>query len=217
MFILKRIMPKLWHLHFETQYDLTMHFLRFQEYYENPEFAGKFFTISKFKKWYKKFSGKTAFTYPKDWGGFNIPSFALLPFINNPKEAFPDKNIRDELMLGIIKTIITADGKKFYLIGTFGDQSLEALKHEIAHALYYLNNKYKNKMQKNIAKLGELKIKKLHKLLAEKMYGENVLDDELQAYAAAGIMAEMKTILSPKDRKVFISTFKKYLKKQQKT
>jgi len=65
-------------LDFETQEELTSTFLRFQEFYESPEFQGKIFTLQEYKAWYTKLKGK--FSYYTDWGGFNIPSRILESF-----------------------------------------------------------------------------------------------------------------------------------------
>ena len=80
----KEIIKNIFHISFSTQHELASTFLRFQEYYESPKFRGKIFSFYEYKKWYTANSPKGKktgkFTYYKDWGGFNIPSYVLKPF-----------------------------------------------------------------------------------------------------------------------------------------
>jgi hypothetical protein len=85
MNIKHKILPYNIHLLvFDNQYDLASTFLRFQEHYESPEFAGKVFTLDEYKNWYINHSPRASkdgvFTYYEDWNGFNIPSKILKPF-----------------------------------------------------------------------------------------------------------------------------------------
>lgn len=80
----KKITDKINLLVFENQKELASTFVRFQEHYESPEFAGKTFSLEEFKEWYIKNSEKGRetgeFTYYEDWSGFNIPSYVMRPF-----------------------------------------------------------------------------------------------------------------------------------------
>src|SRR3989344_8767791 len=62
----------------QSRQDLAAAFIRFQEYYESPEFKGRVFSVDDFAHWYARKFG--AFTYSKDWYGFNIPSRVIEPF-----------------------------------------------------------------------------------------------------------------------------------------
>ena len=73
MFSLKQLMQRVWHLHFDHHYDLTMHFFRYQEYYESPKFKQSNIQLVDLMDWYSKNMGDGIFTYPKDWSGFNLP------------------------------------------------------------------------------------------------------------------------------------------------
>jgi len=67
---LKQINEKIWLLSIDDYEHLALSFLRYQEFYENPKFKDKIFTIKKFAKWYEKYG---SFSYAKDWAGFNLP------------------------------------------------------------------------------------------------------------------------------------------------
>jgi len=131
----KFITDRIISLVFETQEELASTFLRFQEYYENPEFKGKVFTLDEFKDWHITTRGE--FTYYKDWEGFNIPANALIPFYAG---LFDELSDREEEFLDLLEGDIPS-GKDFYIIGTLGNDA-ETLKHEIAHGLFYTNPKY---------------------------------------------------------------------------
>lgn len=72
-FTLKQVAPKIWHLNFSSGYDLTIHFFRFQEYYESPDMMKKNVQFVDLMENYTKKLGKGKFTYINDWAGFNIP------------------------------------------------------------------------------------------------------------------------------------------------
>ena len=106
---LKRILPHVYHLHFEDPYQLAMHFLRAQEFYESPKFADKIFTLVEYMEWYAKEHGNGVFDYMKTWSGFNVPSWALLGVFCSE---LPDKNKYDILMEAILARHILPAEKK---------------------------------------------------------------------------------------------------------
>lgn len=199
-------------LEFEHKYDLAMHFLRAQEYYEcpNPEFRDKIFNLWDYIEWYAK-DHNNNFSYPADWDGFNIPGRVLRRLYLACSE-LPSENKYDEFMRGLVQFINIQDhGDNFYLIGAaFGDK--EAINHELAHGLWALNEDYATEQKENIAALDNKIISKLRKKLIELGYTEDVLDDEIQAYlsiskqdAYLGEVKMSKKLVGP-----FIKTFKKY-------
>ena len=92
-FKIKEIKPNIFLFEFKHNYDMCMHFLRYQEYYESssPKYRGKAFEIFDFMRWYSLKYGKGAFTYVDDWDGFNIPSHIIWSLWN--LNLIPDKNI----------------------------------------------------------------------------------------------------------------------------
>ena len=109
-------MPHIYHLDFGTQYELTMHFLRAQEYYESPKFYKQIFTFMDYMDWYSKVHGKGSFTYTKDWTGFNVPSWALTE-VYDREVYLPDRNRYDTLMGTLVDQIRHEEGgQAFYFI-----------------------------------------------------------------------------------------------------
>ena len=90
---LTKVQDKIWHLTFDCRYDLSMHFLRYQEFYEcpNSKFRGKKFTIFEFMKWYSFKYSDGCFEYPIHWAGFNIPIKIFKEIKNRMKNKVVDK------------------------------------------------------------------------------------------------------------------------------
>lgn len=155
----------------DSQDELGITFMRFQEYYEspNPNFRGNIFTIGQLRKWYSENYGGNS--YHKHWIGFNFPSTVLEPF----KSGLFDPLTKEENSL---LDLFRYREDKFYIIGSQDDG---VLRHELAHALYFYNEKYKLEIDNYINK-NKRKFKKTIKYILDKGYCKEVLYDEIQAY-----------------------------------
>ncbi len=168
--IQKLLNGKVLHFKFKNQKDICKTFIRFQEYYESPEFAGKIFTLSEYKTWYAKEYG--AFTYYKEWNGFNIPVKHFKPFIDGKFDPLKkrERKIVDEVR----------SSKAKYVIATHRKADFE---HELTHAIFNTNTKYRFSI---ICVLGKSKYKKniqeISKFLAKEGYNPKVFMDEINAY-----------------------------------
>ncbi len=212
---MKEVTKDIFHLNFLTQKGLTSTFLRFQEFYESPEFKGKIFTLEEYKSWYiansKKGKETGEFTYYTDWSGFNIPSKILEPFYDGKFDPLS----REEK--GLLDLFKSKRNSRFYVIGTFGG-SKKSLMHEIAHGLFYLNLDHRSKIKHLLNKIPSKEKNKINKILSESGgYHEDVWDDETQAHLIWSLEKLKKQGLevSPKlmeIRKKFISVFKEHLK-----
>jgi len=175
--IIQKITATIIHVNFKIQKELTKTFCRFQEHYESPEFKGKVFTLGQYREWYSERYG--AWTYYTDWSGFNLPDYTLQPFKDGLFDPLTD---REQLFLDRFKHKVG----KFYIIGTYDDKKAAALDHEICHALYYLDEEYQREVSSLI---GHTDVRlstfaPIRKLLIDKGYADEMLDDELQAYLA---------------------------------
>jgi hypothetical protein len=175
-FTVEEILRNVFHINFKSQIDLCSTFLRFQEYYESPKFKGTIFTLEDYKKWYSSSEIKGAFTYYTDWSGMNIPSYCLEPFYNG---LFDPLTSREKQILDIF------DGKtgKYYIIGTHGKLK-HSLKHEIAHALFYISDEYQNEA---VSLLKDVKCESFRDYLLKIGYDNEVMIDEIQAYLVSNI------------------------------
>lgn len=153
----------------DSQEELGNTFIRFQEYYESPQFKGKIFTLGQLRSWYSTEYG--ANTYQIDWSGFNFPSTVLKPF----RDGLFDPLTQEEQNL---LSLFQYRHDSFYLIGA---QTPEVLRHELSHALYAYSVKYKILIDQLFKKY-QKEIKLITKYILDKGYDKSVINDELQAY-----------------------------------
>lgn len=205
-FKIREVKPKIFLFEFNNYYDMCMYFLRYQEFYESPspKFRGKSFEIFDFMKWYSLKYGKGAFTYPRDWDGFNIPGDIIKKVWDL---GIADRNLYDyEMMNAWNKCKESTDGD-FYIIGVV--RGNKALSHEIAHGFFYLYPEYKKQMTKLVKSLDPKFRATLNSNLKNLGYTPKVYIDESQAYLSTSI----KGSFGGPEGKIFKSTFKSFLKK----
>jgi hypothetical protein len=171
----------------DSQEELGLTFMRFQEFYEstNPKFRNNIFTIGQLRKWYSEKYGSNS--YHTHWIGFNLPSSVLIPF----KDGLFDPLTTEENRL---LDLFRYRNDKFYIIGA---QNNSVLRHELSHALYASNTQYKNEIDNFITK-NQNKLQKMIKLLLKKGYCKEVLNDEIQAYITDNDDSEIISITCPK-------------------
>lgn len=220
----EKLYPGIFHLQFANHYDACMHFLRYQENYESPEWRGKQFTLLDYMEWYaktqcewKKERGKKKvpvqmFSYPGDWGGFNIPSYV---FDRTTPDVIPDFNRYDKFMQAIVDSIREMGVDKFYLIGTVAGPNAEKyLDHEVAHGFYYTCDEYHEAV--NAVYYDKTPLEVCHKLkdwLEDAGYCDAVLVDESHAYLATGLPDKLKDDVDCKKAR---APFQRLFRKQKK-
>lgn len=210
MFDLQEVKPQIFCAVFDDPYQLAMTFWRYQEFYESsdPRIKGQSFSLIDHMEKYADEKG--AFTYADDWGGFNIPGYIIHDVV---KKGIPDFNKYDCNMLAI-ESMIRARGCEgdFYLIGVPDSDEEGYLEHELAHGLFYVNDKYRREMTRLVNKLPQKKKEAVFEALRAESYCEDVLVDETQAYCATGVLDGWKEIKLGKEVKAFEAAFKKYAK-----
>jgi len=168
-----QILKNVWLVSFDTQEDLALSFLRFQEHYESPKFRGQIFSLDEFKAWYAAENG--SFSYVNDWSGFNIPSSVFDSF---KRGDFDPLSERERALM----SAFDGDSQPFYVIGT--NEGSDALEHEICHALFYVDPAYRAATEKivsdNLDHLARVFLK-----VADTGYHESVHVDEVHAYVSA--------------------------------
>ena len=213
-FEIKEVKPGIFLFQFKHHYDMCMHFMRYQEFYESasPKFRGKEFDIFTFMRWYSLKYGKGSFTYPNDWNGFNIPGNIIFDMWN--QHLIPDKNIYDyEMFMAWKECSAKAEGKKFYIIGVVKGNS--ALKHEIAHGMFYLDPEYKKETTKLVKALSPEIRKNINDTLKKLGYTPKVYVDETQAYMATGLTESFgKPDYLKDEQKAFKACFSKFSRKK---
>jgi hypothetical protein len=190
-------------------------FMRYQEFYESDSdsFRGKGFKWKDYVKYYKEKTKSDIFTYHEDWAGYNIPCDSIESCI----AVIPDINFYDLIMFSIVDTIKTiSNSDNYYLIGvdqsTADDPSL--IFHEVAHGLWFVDKKYKSEQLENIHAMNPRVRTNLISRIHNMGYGQNVVDDEIQAYLSTGLGSEMTRMKGIKEARIpFVQVFETYQNK----
>ena len=193
---IKKYAEKIYIAIFDCQYDLTMTFVRIQEFYESPVFKGKYFSLEEFMDYWSKEMGDGKFTYIHQWSGFNVPGNILRDwrelYCVNSFEPIRDKEfaLLDKLFDKLRQD--KEDLKSIYLFGFSKDnKNIEkVINHESAHAMYHVNERYKESVDKLIRNYDSGLVKTASKKIKEMGYGENVINDEIQAYWSTNISSD---------------------------
>lgn len=183
----------------DSQDELGLTFMRFQEHYESTssDFRGKIFTQGQLKRWYSETYGSNS--YHLHWVGFNFPSSVLIPF----KEGlFDPLTIEEQRLLDLFRY----RNDKFYIIGA---QNNNVLRHELSHALYASNPKYKLEIDSFLQK-NQKKLRETNKYILQKGYCKEVLNDEIQAYITDNDETELINITCPSIIAGINKIYKKY-------
>ncbi len=190
---LYEVQDKVYAVKVENQKIRAFLFLRYQEFYEShsEDFRSHHFSINDYVDFYVDYTKKGMFTYGIDWSGFNIPS----NIIEECMKAIPDKNEYDRIMYNIFDTIKKEinDGV-FYLIGVDSIDNSWVLKHEVAHGLYFTNQKYKYQADAITSCLPKTTHKKLKEIIMNMGYNEFVVNDEINAYLSTSATRSMLEI-----------------------
>jgi hypothetical protein len=178
---LKEIYKNIFLVTISDPYDLAMTFCRAQEFYESPfkQFRGKTFTLSEFQRAYSKKFGEGVFTYPRDWAGFNVPGRVMEKFMSLTFEDWG--NPYDHTVEDIHYDIKEKNDGEYYVIGA-EPNSKETINHEICHALYYLDNQYRERVNSIISELNSSIFKQFRTHLLNIGYSKPVIIDEINAY-----------------------------------
>jgi hypothetical protein len=148
--------------------------------------------LVRFIELYSKKRNNT-FSYAKDWCGFNIPGSVI---DNLYKLGIDDYNEYDEIIENIHKQV---GNKNYYLIGS-GSNDKPTIRHEICHALFFLDKNYKQSTTEIVKLLLPSLYKKITKLLTTLGYTKQVFVDELQAYLSTDCNLFKDLKLTKKER-----------------
>lgn len=191
---LAEIQPRIFLISCGNQYDLGQLFACVQEYYEGAElWKGKHFERDEYERWYAlNVSEDKVFSYPADWSGFNVPSWAIEQFYYDSPH--PHTASFYDRMMKTVDRIISdrlGAGQQYYLIGAQSND-LETLDHELAHGLYTTLPEYRRDMDALIAQLTPKVRARVGHVLLEMGYDVSVHDDEIQANFATGLTPYFK-------------------------
>lgn len=212
-YTIEEIRKKVYLIEAGSQYYISSMFMRIQEFYESPfsNIKGKYFSFEECMDTYAESKG--SFSYFTDWAGFNIPS-------NVFKEFFCvfsyDLNRKEKTLFDLVRKINPEVEGDFYVIGVSRETEYElTIKHELAHAYWFLNKEYKNEMNKKVKDIDILKYNAAHKYLYKRGYDDSVIIDEIQAYLSTSPRKDLISCLGWQNIKnlKIPTTFKKFFNK----
>ena len=182
---IKEIKPKVFAVIVPDRYHRAMLFMRVQEYYESPnsKFRGKAFGIWDYIEWYSK-KHHNNFSYAADWVGFNFPLKVAEKCYDNIYMYYtPYDAIMSKILKEIREKVETNYGPKTkaYIIGV-EDTVSTTFQHELCHAYYHINKKYKKEVDAITELIDPTIYKRMCKNLEDMGYTEQVFYDEVQAY-----------------------------------
>lgn len=195
------------YIEFDTQKELSLTFVRPQEFYESglDQLRGQVFSFETFVDSHVTDDGK--FTYFHDWRGYNIPGNVLEDFFDR----FEHFTHREMKLRSITQPY---SGGKYYVIAGSKAHS-DVLDHELVHAHYYLNEEYHKKVNQLVKQMDDSVKKRITDKLIEWGYADAVIVDEINAYMATSkqsyIKNRMKISIPEKHQKPFIDLAKTVL------
>ena len=193
----------IFHIEFDTQYQVTSTMARVQEYYESPykEIRNNVFSLERFLDVYGQ-SGK--FDYFTSWAGFNIPGYIFIDWEDKfSKIGFLDK---EHKLLNLLEGEKYKSLDKFYVIATHKEDS--ALEHELAHALFYLDSKYEESVLKVINNMSGEFVKEMTDILISRGYCDSklIIKDEINAFMSTSDCGEFNATMSGEWGKYILSS-----------
>lgn len=178
----------IWHFDFAISYEMASTVLRLDEAKDVPGLKKKRFTLEDYFDWYAK--RNDSFDYFDRWGGSCADEKDVKHFIRTFSKCLRPK---EKWLLDKIKSLEGWPGlhskKQYCIIFTCGNDK-SYFRHELCHALYYLDKRYARKVRE-IVKRYDLKSFKKQLLLE----GYRLIDaiDEINAYSTSGWLDGRRT------------------------
>jgi hypothetical protein len=100
-------------------------------------------------------------------------------------------------MFSVVDTVKEIVGSnKYYLIGIdqSNNEDPSLIYHEIAHGLWFSDPEYKSRMKERLEEMDSSVKEQIIDILKGYGYGDNVFEDEIQAYMATGLSSGMKNM-----------------------
>jgi hypothetical protein len=174
-----------YHLTFANQRDLAHSMMRLQEYYEGPDLSiqGQHFTLEQFLQAYTLPDG--TFEYTNKWCGFNVPGEVVDGWYQLFTAAGP-LLAKEQQMMDQLLERRRDPNVRWYLIATGDDGDSVTIRHELAHARYYLHEDYRDACDRLVEQMAAEDRRRMAKILIRMGYAEHVVSDEIQAYISTG-------------------------------
>jgi hypothetical protein len=196
---------------FNTVPDLTRAFFRMAEYYEGSLYKGSTPNNIDMADFLDNFvDRKGEVDYFQFWDGFNVTDKSFKAWTAKTEKLAQ----AEKLVVDVVKQHMKQ--KRFSIVAVAGNNA-DTDRHELFHALYYLNKDYQtqvNQLVTEFQKDPDYKI--MSKILNSKLDYKKNTDEEIAAYLTAGTQLEMVFGIRPKSWvKKFRDVFESALNNQQ--
>ena len=191
-FTIKELQPRIFHVEFENQRDLSHSMMRLQEFYEGVDenIRGNYFTLEEFLHHFTNENGE--FKYTNMWSGFNVPGTVVDNWFRiflAQTSGLTEKE--RQVMLALFQK--KSGTSLWYLIATAKrTDSKGIIKHELAHAKFYLSQRYRQTCEALIDKIEPFELEYMSKCLTDIGYADHVIIDEIQAYLSTSKKPDLK-------------------------
>jgi len=185
---IERIFPDLYRARFEKLYNLSMSFVRLQEYYDDSMFHGRLLEIEDFIEEWSLRRGNGEFTYPENWNGYGVRGKNIMTWLSAVSGRSELRKEEEDLFNKLLKVHGSNDFTPVYLFGVCETEGIPervaVTNHEIAHYLFYKNKRYKQKVKGVLSHFpGNVRLK-FENILQKKYYHRTTFVDEIQANIA---------------------------------
>lgn len=195
---LVKLDPNLFVFIFDRDYDMTMSFMRIQEFYECPNevIADHHFTLERYMEYNADQNGN--FEYLETVGGFNIPGDSFVEWIDLFQKK-KDLSEKEHEIIDLLMPIDLVEMRHSYLIAVSKEDGIRKMRpfllHEISHLMYHSSSPYRDSCQKLIDLMPRRVYKKAESALREADYPRRLFKDEMQAYfSTSGLLDFSETL-----------------------
>lgn len=176
---------------FEREVDMASHLSRLSAFYEGRGCVGSVLDQSACTE-----------ARPTEFGGFNIPDFALENFLRDSKSLGVDIPSHERRLFDSVMAMASAmDLERFYIVAVARDSDgpNSYFTHEMAHAVWYLSEEHRDLCLKAMAGLPNAD--EFRRIVADAgQYDGSVIDDEFAAYLITmgpGTLTRVHSVAGP--------------------
>ena len=197
----------IYHIIFDSQFIVTSTLMKIQKFYESniPKIRNHYFTLESLIHEYTLENGGN-FNYFTKWSGFNFPKKNLSKFMIKFQGNISEKELA---FINFLSDNIPENQDDYYIIATYRSEDVS---HEIAHAAYYLDNDYRDKMDELCQNLNPELYEAIYEQLYNDGYCGEVIYDEIQTYLSTSSTTELNAYLGINVPNNIIKNFRRVFK-----
>jgi hypothetical protein len=203
------IAPRIIYAKFNSKEHLCTALLRVVEYYENRRFHNKKVSYREYVKWYNDTKPAIDKPYNKSFFGMFLPGSYFRQFLKNYSLKDLTVNERD-LIENLKKSIgneFLKSRKRYGVIVGFEGIKSSTVKHELSHAIAYLNPAYRKSINKLIKKIPKEELEKMRGAMRDILkYPKEEIDEEIISRLIESIGLDRLFCRKQLGKKVRVST-----------